>query len=273
MSALPNPSAKPEVAFVPVDPATAKRWLGRNYSNRGLRDAKVASFARDMAGGNWQMTGEGIKFSPEGKLLDGQHRLHAIVKANTTVMMLVIRNVSESAQSVMDTGTARTASDGLGFRGHQHTSTLAATGRLALQVERGDWGNNFAPTHSEIYEWIDANPGIVRSAELSRSWSRNTDCPRSMVAYTHFRLAKIDVFDAANFWNAASEKIGLREGDPVIAMTNRFAEARRNRQPLTRSEFLSGIYRAWNYRRDGKPLRILKINSAKGGMIPIPEPK
>lgn len=275
MSAQPKPIPlrKPEAAFVPVDPATAQRWLGRNYSNRKLRDSKVAAFARDMSTGNWQMTGEAIKFAVDGKLLDGQHRLHAVVASGATVTLLVIRNIADEAQSVMDTGVARTAADGLGFRGHQNVTTLAAAGRLALCVERNDWNNNNAPTHSEIYAWIDANPEIVRSADLARAWARRTDCAPAVVAYTHFTLAKIDVFEAANFWTAASDKVGLRAGDPVIALTNRFAEARRNRQPLTRAEQIGAIYRAWNYRRAGKELRLLRVTSPSGGSIAIPVPK
>jgi hypothetical protein len=40
-----------------------------------------------------------------------------------------------------------------------------------------------------------------------------------------------------------------------------------------RTECLSVIYRAWNARRAGKSLRLLRVSSPKGGIVPVPEPK
>lgn len=73
----PTPLHKPEVAWVPIDPATAERWLKANKRNRKLRRGPVLAYARDMAAGNWRLTGEAIKFAPDGTLLDGQHLLGA----------------------------------------------------------------------------------------------------------------------------------------------------------------------------------------------------
>ena len=49
------------------------------------------------------------------------------------------------------------------------------------------------------------------------------------------------------------------------------AEARRNRERLTRRMYLSAIFRAWNYRRADRELKLIKISSPAGGMVPIPE--
>lgn len=263
---------KPEVAWVPVDPATAARWLQNNVSNRTLAKSRVNALARDMAAGNWRLTGEAIKFAPDGTLLDGQHRLSAIVKSGVAITMLVIRNIPTDAQPVMDTGRARTASDALQIAGTKYASIVAAAARLAIKVERGDM-HNLQPTHSEINDWIDANPGIYYASEFASSVYRRTDCPPSIVAYTHYVLSRIDTFDAANFWTAAANKVGLKQGDPVIALTNRFAEARRNRQHLHQRTQIGMIYRAWNARRAGKSLSVVRVNSPAGGLIPIPEPR
>jgi hypothetical protein len=271
--AVPTPLHKPEPAFVPIDPQTAARWLKRNTKNRKLRRSDVDAYARDMLAGNWQMTGEAIKFAPDGTLLDGQHRLAAIVKSGVTVTLLVIRNVPATAQAAMDSGTKRTAADMLTLAEHKNATMLAAAARLAIQVERGDLGNNWAPTHAEVATYIDNNPGLVRAVELARAVARRVDCTPATVAYTWYVLAKIDPFEAANFWGSAADKVGLRAGDPVIALTNRFAEARRNRQPLTRTMQISAVYRAWNARRDGKSMRLVKIMSPSGGPIPIPVPR
>lgn len=276
MTALttPTPLHKPEMAWVPIDPDTAARWLKRNPKNRKISSTDVATYARDMAAGNWLLTGEAIKFAPDGRLLDGQHRLLAIIKAGVTITMLVIRNVSEDAQSVMDTGKKRTASDALDIAGHKHTTNLAAAAKigLALEADAAD-ADRYSPTHSEIADWIDANPDIKYACEFARPIARRTDCPPAVVAYTFFVFARIDMFEAAQFWTGAADKVGLKPGDPVIALTNRFAEARRNRERLAKRTQISLVFRAWNTRRQGKTMRFIRVNSPTGGLIPIPEPR
>ena len=45
-----------------VTPDTAERWLSKNHNNRNVKRAVVNAYARDMAAGRWQITGEAIKF-------------------------------------------------------------------------------------------------------------------------------------------------------------------------------------------------------------------
>jgi len=54
----------------------------------------------------------------------------------------------------------------------------------------------------------------------------------SVVAYAYWVLSHIDHFQAANFWVAMVEKVDLKSGDPVIALSNRCAEVRRTRQAM-----------------------------------------
>lgn len=264
---------KPSASVVFVTPDMAERWLESNTRNRKLNERTVKTYARDMGSGAWLLTGEGIKFSTEGVLLDGQHRLAAIVQTGVTVPMFVMRGVSADAQAVMDTGRKRTSSDDLSIRGEQNSSMLAATIKLALGVEsNAPDPNKYEPTHTEIRDFLSAHPEIRAAVEFIKPLVRRTDCPPAVAAYTYWVLAKIDLFQAANFWVAAAEKVGLKPGDPVIALTNRFAETRRNRQTLPKLVYLSLIYRAWNARRKGQEMRMIRVNSASGGVIPVPKP-
>lgn len=270
---LPDVTQQPDSKVVPITPALAKVWLGHNIRNRSLRVDYVNDLAGRIERGEWEMTGEAIKFSVNGALLDGQHRLSAIVKSGVTVPMMVMRGIAESAQDHMDTNRARTAADMLGLHGYANTSTLAAAARLALGVESGssDPGKN-PVTHAKVKRFVEENPSMIDSVEFTRGLARKTDCPPSVVAYTHWRLSQIDAIEASNFWFSAAEKIGLSAGDPVIALTNRFAESRRNREQLSKRVYLSLIYRAWNARRVGKTLTMIRVNSPKGGLVPVPDP-
>ena len=264
---------KPTASFVTVTPDTARNWLSLNTKNRNLRKADIDRYKRDMLAGNWRLAGDPIRFGTNGALLDGQHRLTAIVEAGVTLPLLVIRGVQPEAQTVMDTGRRRTAGDALAIDGKGYASRLAAAALLKISYDLGKLDSKHEASHEEILQCVEDNPGLVDAVEFANTVARRTDCPPSVVAFTFFTFAQLDLHQAAEFWVAAADKVGLAAGDPVIALTNRFAEARRNRERLTKRMYLSAIFRAWNYRRAGRPLRLLKITSPAGGLIPIPEPK
>jgi len=266
------PMVKPHTVVVPIDPATATRWIGRNTHNRALRPDTIRIYIRDMVAGDWKLTGESIKFAVDGTLLDGQHRLAAIAESGVTVPMFVTRNLPTDAQQAMDSGMKRTASDALALIGGSHTGTTAASARLALGVA-SDNIDRYSATHAEILAFVEENPTLVTAAEFATKVARRTDCPPAVVGYTTWRLGQINADAAYNFWTSAAEKVGLAAGDPVVALTNRLAEARRNRETLSKPAMLSLIYRAWNARRAGRPMRLLKVNSPAGGIVPIPDPR
>lgn len=94
-----------------------------------------------MASGNWRYTGEGIKFGPDGTLLDGQTRLRAIVLSGVTITMPVWRGIDPDAQLVMDSGRPRSNSDALSMPARRIVSGMKtitkpfiAIGRFTRQI-------------------------------------------------------------------------------------------------------------------------------------------
>lgn len=92
-----------------ITPEIAESYLKRNTNNyRSIDSWTVKMYADDMAAGRWQFNGESIRFSKSGELIDGQHRLKAIVKAKVPVKMLVVRDVDDEV-SIYDVGKGRTS--------------------------------------------------------------------------------------------------------------------------------------------------------------------
>lgn len=75
-------------SIVKVSPSLAKEWLQTNTNNRKLSRPSVLRYAGDMLSGAWKLNHQGIAFDEEGVLVDGQHRLHAVIESNMTVPML-----------------------------------------------------------------------------------------------------------------------------------------------------------------------------------------
>lgn len=95
--------------IVTITPEMAKEMLSKNNANRKIRTSTVDFYAKQMKEGSWHLTGQGITFGQNGQLLDGQHRLNAIVKADIPVEMLVVRDAE--VVSTYDCGIRRSTAD------------------------------------------------------------------------------------------------------------------------------------------------------------------
>lgn len=92
-----------------VTPELAQEYLQRNTDvNRTLNMSNVRKYVRDMKNGRFKTTHQGIAFDENGNLLDGQHRLTAVVHAGVPVDMMVTRNLPADTFSCIDRGYNRT---------------------------------------------------------------------------------------------------------------------------------------------------------------------
>ena len=109
-----------------ITPEQAKAYLTKNRKNRPVQPATVDRFAEQMKAGQWLCTHQGIAFDEDGFLVDGQHRLHAIVKSGCTIRMRVTIDLPREAMAVLDTGMKRTQGQILHMRGQHYASFWAA---------------------------------------------------------------------------------------------------------------------------------------------------
>lgn len=266
---------KPKASLVDVTPAQAAKWLELNGKNRPRRQRVVDVYARDMSTGAWQMTGEPVKFGLDGSLLDGQHRLAAVVQSGVTVPMLVIRGLAADSQEVMDSGAKRTAGDALNLRGHTNTMRLSSVARLAIVIEEYGFdavaGQQRSVSTSEVTAFVAEHPELADCVAWAGTVYRQLDTSPSAIAYAMWRTLKIDADAANDFFADAADGIGLQAGDPVLALRKRLAEARRNRERMPLAGSLSLIFRAWNARREGRSLHRIPVVGRDGSIV-IPEP-
>jgi len=104
---------------VNMTPAVAAEILKGNDGNRSVKKNHVDFLADSMAQGEWKLSHQGVAISPTGRLLDGQHRLLAVVKSGVTVPMMVAYNVQEANFAYMDSGITRSNADSLNIHVRQ----------------------------------------------------------------------------------------------------------------------------------------------------------
>src|SRR3954454_22072526 len=147
-----------------ISPQRAAEMLAANTSNRPLSKATVRSFAEAMRRGDWLVSHQGIAFDTGGGLVDGQHRLGAVVEADLPVELSVFTDVEPDTFDVLDTGKRRNAADVLAIEGEKSTTLLAAMVRTVwLYHNRRDvsWsGGSAAVTNHQIVQTLEAHPRI-----------------------------------------------------------------------------------------------------------------
>lgn len=101
-----------------ITPEIAKNILDRgNYDNRNVRKSHVQNLASRILRGEWKLTPQGIILHTSGRLLDGQHRLLAVIQAETPVTTTVFTVSDESVFKTLDQGAKRSMSDISGVDG------------------------------------------------------------------------------------------------------------------------------------------------------------
>jgi len=134
-----------EAKVILVTPAMAQKWLNeKNIQNRSLYQKTVESYAADMKQGLWALNNQGIGFDDERNLIDGQHRLQAVVYSGVTVPMLVIRGLQKNffdghlTQETVDQGKSRGAGDVLALtRGLENANLKSALIRAVIKLCTG----------------------------------------------------------------------------------------------------------------------------------------
>jgi hypothetical protein len=241
-----------------VTPATAEQWLTKNTANRKVRRARVDRYARDMLTGSFLENGASICFAADGTLLDGQHRLMAVVQAGVSVWMLVVRDLPNVTQDTMDDLPVRTLADTFGFHQIANNHTAAAVTRRVLMWQSGAQQNRGGkePTKSESLEaWrTDSTLPIAVEAAIGAKSGQKL-VPPSIAGLTFWVFYQIDPTDCVEFMEKLIKGLGLTgEGDPVYIVRNQIKKRTDDAGRVPETEFLAWVIKAWNHYRVGKTL-------------------
>lgn len=265
---------KPTAGIVYVSPEIAARWLDKNTRNRAAATAVVRKYADDMANGRWVLTGAPIQFSGD-RLLDGQHRLMAVIQSDVTVPFFVVRNLDSDAQHYMDIGKKRTVSDQLTLDGVKNASIVAAASRLAYLWSKGlagKAGSGANVSDAAIRSFLNEHPLIHTAADVAQHlYKRGLDVHPSVIATAWWGIveAGADPATVTEFFGDLADLRTAGEGDPRKALLRRLQTARRNRERLVQVEALSMVIRTWNAHVRGKEMYRMPALSRNGG-IQIP---
>lgn len=243
---------------VNVTPELAAEWLETNKENRPLRSRKLKALIAAMKAGRFQLHGQAIQFDDKGRLIDGQHRLWAVVESQATAPMLVVKGLSRDTQYVIDRHATRTTGDSLAMRGIPNANVMAAAARLVIAFENEDVTFPTAlkseiPTE-KIDDYVQANrESLSYALRMSEKWRGMMSHSRAAALF--YILSKVDNKAVVDFSEKLLSGANLPPGSPILALRNRLLSE--DHTSTSRGDVVLlfvMVIKAWNAWRAGREL-------------------
>lgn len=263
----------PTVSIETITPAVASKMLLQNTHNRPLSRATVRLYSEAMQRGEWDGHSQ-IVFSENGELLDGQHRLAAVVDSGVTITAVVLRGAPTGAQETIDTGKKRSFANVLTLRGEQNATSVAASTRFVQRAMQGDLRNNKPATNKQLLAVLDEHPGIRDFATfpgLKQLPKIGIGIPMSVACGSRYLFSLVDGEDAEAFFAALASGADLQPGSPILALRQKLEQTRIASGTVTSPATVAAwVIKAWNAWRRGD--QMFKLQWRVGGANPEPFP-
>jgi hypothetical protein len=261
---------------VEFTPELAAQYLGRVNVQRRLKPTTVAGYASDMMAGRWEEDTNAIVLNDDGDLVNGQHRLTAVVQSDCTVGFWVRRGAPLESILRMDQGAPRAGGDQLAILGMTSGHQLHAIARVVLNYRACPgkvWNTPLLTTitKSLVTDEAYTNADTYISANHAIGHWPRIRCNRSVAGALHVLIHQDS--NHADGWEEFSTGVvsgaGLGPADPRLALRNFWIRPDRGRGFGARQAELFATIRAWNgYVRD-EELKLLRMPRRE--QLPMPK--
>jgi len=218
-----------QTKIVTITPTQAALWLSRDEAlgkpNRRINPDNLAKCMNAIKDEAWALNGETIKFTKDGRLLDGQHRLSACVRTNTPFTSLVVFGVDEDTFSTIDAGKKRSVADVVGILGVSENRRLLASSLTVLEAyETGKMSSSLRAfrqgTAQNAVALLNRHPGLTHVVDAVAK--QKTQIMKKPSVVVGIYLAGLQDPEKANlFFNKLRDGDNLSSGDAVLILRNR----------------------------------------------------
>jgi hypothetical protein len=253
---------------VEITPAIAQEWLDREaLDSRKPSAVTVAKYAGAMRDGRWVEPGiDAVAFDPDGRRLNGTHRLMAIIASGVTVVCLVAYDVPSRMLYVADGQRRRSASQ---FATGTYRKERVATARLLIWYDAGSVVN---PSGGALQFDNDVLLGIIdgplhdvilRSVQDASAAAQLSGVP----AAVHAAVLTIARRESADPYRLEGWLFGLRDGlqmgldDPRRHLMRRMTGTHSQQLRRDTAAVWMLTVRAFNAWLGDRPMKALKFES------------
>lgn len=245
-----------------------KPELGKKGTNRPQVSGAIPQLIEDILGAGWRFNHQGIAFNDRGELIDGQHRLEAIVRADKIepgiqVPLMVTWNLPIVSDEKIDLARRRNtgtflAKDGYGSSSRLNTTLkllwLYDTANFEEPINKAHWGQ--IPKLAEIRASLEAHPLAVDACNIGGGLQAFVTASAAAASWV---ICREKYPEDMNMEFVAGIKSGanLEIGDARLALRNWAA----NRKQLGRRAIaplhMAAYLKAFNAFRNGRHMPTL----------------
>lgn len=266
-----TPEAASEMLSCP--PAT-------DIKQRRISDLHVDAMVRDIKNGEWVNNGESIIIAPSGFVLDGQHRLTAVVRSKTPIEATVVRGVPEYMLPKIGVGKKRSGADVLEMHGYKNAKMLASILQklhryYVLGLLSRDGRNENGLREYEYLSAVNKYPGAIQAASYAGNhhvkWLRG-----AIMGTMWYITGEIDPNDRNDFFGSLISGEGLEQGSPILSLRERLFSIALQKETrgfsntfYGESQTMALFVKAWNAYREGRLVKNLYFRNGEDFPRPI----
>lgn len=256
-----------QVEKVVVTPEVASQMLRSNTGNRPVNRRHVQRLSREMSAGRWRFNGDTICFNGS-RLIDGQHRLHAVVQSGVSVPMLVVNGLDWGVFYTKDEGMRRSAGHTLSVMQESNCKSLAAALAVVDRYLTGRMESRVHYSNAETVLLLEEHPQIRESVKAFPKGG-GLVAP-STASALHYLFSRIDREQADRFMCDLLKGSRLDENDPVYLLRERLIKNTVSKAKLDQVYIFAIAVKAWNARRKGKTAQFLRWRDSGSAPEPFP---
>ena len=248
------------VKLTTITPELAGEMMKKNIGNRPLNIKHVDKLVKEMKSGRWKINGDTICLNGN-RIIDGQHRLSAIIQSGITIRTLVVEGLSSDVFDTKDVGKKRSAGDTLGVAGEQNACRLAAALIMIDKYYSQRVEKTVMYSNTEIEELLTKYPKSRDSIQMYKS-GPGLMFP-SVLDACHYIFSQKDPWMADEFVDKVVRGISLIEGSPWYVLRERLVNNSMSKAKLSKAYMMALCIKAWNYARSHKKVRFLKYENSE----------
>ncbi len=241
---------------VTITPEVASQWLKANTMNRPVRRKQVAFYADEIKRGDWVVNGQAIVIAENEDILDGQHRLLAVIDAGCSIQSLVVYGVDKAAFATMDTGIARSGTDALVLNFRDMPVAIVQATAVAAQwctnLERLNIRSKIRLSNTDIIKYVQKHPSLFQCAETLASYPKEAR-PLSLgigtALYEIFSRKKEDLAD--RYMRSLYTGENLQRTDVEYLLRTAFQKDALRTAKFSAANKVRMVVKGWNWRRRG----------------------
>lgn len=259
-----------------VTPEKAKEWLSGKVLKRLFKVANRNNYARMMRAGLWmEDTGESIKFAYDGTLIDGWHRLQAVVSANVAITFRIDRDMDIEVFKYLDSGSRRSVADVFTIEGINYASSIGMviqkyimlkSGKIGLDGTHGAGRTLSSSELLTIYEKNSKFWDAVMSMSAAWNSKSNRILSISEIGSLYASMFDINEDQAFNFMEGVCVGSNLDSNDPRKVLRDKLTFYKVGGSSghirISGGTKIKSVIKAWNYYRKGVKISVLRIRES-----------